>query len=256
MIPFELDNLEAYKLLLRIELAVRESLRQSLESEHGSRWRNRIPGVLLKKIRSAEAEEKRPQFDYLRLGPLYYLTIGELIPLLEQKSGRATLNRLGGDCFIKLLENILGPRNAVCHARSVSAVGLVAIRALYAQVEAALTPEGLDALISTPDVGISQYEAAHSLMIALEQSKQLVCRLQSPVPMPDIYALATNQYWWGVRDVVEFDCSAIEAAVKLIEDYNRLPTGLGSAAARQHFVETQRAIEQIDAAIAELKRAQ
>jgi hypothetical protein len=67
MTPFEPENLTAYTLLLRIEIALRESLRASLESEFGPDWQKRLPGDLLKKIRKSQAEEHRPQFNFIRL---------------------------------------------------------------------------------------------------------------------------------------------------------------------------------------------
>jgi len=119
MIPFEAENLRAYSLLLRIEIALRELLRSSYESEFGSQWRKRLPGDLLKKINGSQTEENRPQFNFIRLGPLYYLSFGELLPLLQQKSGQAAAKKLGGDCILKQLENLFVPRNAVCHSRPV-----------------------------------------------------------------------------------------------------------------------------------------
>lgn len=70
MIPFEEDNVAAYRLLLRIEIALRECLKLSFEQQFGPKWQNSIPGNLLTKIREAQREENRPQFDFLRLGPL------------------------------------------------------------------------------------------------------------------------------------------------------------------------------------------
>jgi len=110
MIHFENDNLRAYKLLLRIEVVLRECLRTSFESEFGVHWRKRLPGELLKKIKQSQSEESRPQFNFVNLGPLYYLTFGELLTLLNQKSGRSISERLGGDCVLKQLENIFAPR--------------------------------------------------------------------------------------------------------------------------------------------------
>ena len=66
---------------------MREMIRIAFEAEFGGRWRQRIPGALLAKIRKDESdEEKRKQFDFRRLGPLYYLTFGELTSLLRQKT--------------------------------------------------------------------------------------------------------------------------------------------------------------------------
>jgi len=74
MIPFENDNLKAYTLLLRIEVVLRECLKQALEAEHGLSWQKKLNGELLKTIRKAQSDEYKPQFDFVRLGPLYYLT--------------------------------------------------------------------------------------------------------------------------------------------------------------------------------------
>lgn len=148
MIPFEHDNLKAYTLLLRIEIALRELLRIAFESEFDVQWRKRLPGDLLKKIKESQSEENRPQFGYAKLGPLYYLTFGELLMLLQQKPASGVASKLGGDCILKQLENVFIPRNAVCHSRPVSVVGLKTIETLYAQMEAALTKEGLSHLIS------------------------------------------------------------------------------------------------------------
>src|SRR5262245_43875491 len=113
MIPFENDNLKAYALLLRIEIVLRECLRIAMESEFGAHWRKRLPGELLKKVKESQSEENRPQFNFVRLGPLYYLTFAELLPLLQQKSGRSVAEKFGGECFLKQFENIFIPRNAV-----------------------------------------------------------------------------------------------------------------------------------------------
>jgi hypothetical protein len=182
MLPFEQDNLKAYTLLLRIEVAIRECLRKHLESSIGLSWHKHLPGDLLKKIREAQKEEYRPQFNFRRMGPLYYLTLGELLPILEQKLGKPVADRFGGTCFTKQLENVLGPRNALSHGRDVTTAGLKAIDALYAQVEASLTPVGLDALLSTPDVGLSPSEACSAILPSLRQALTQITSL--PVSLP------------------------------------------------------------------------
>ena len=75
------------RFLLRIEIALRELLRISLEAEFGVQWRKRLPGELLKKIKvNRKLKKTDSQFGYVRLGPLYYLTFGELLTLLQSKS--------------------------------------------------------------------------------------------------------------------------------------------------------------------------
>jgi hypothetical protein len=139
LLAFEADNVEAYKYLLRIEVILRESLRANLESELGPNWQKRLPGDLLKKVRQAQTDEYKPHFRFVRLGPLYYLTLGELLVLLQQKIGSSTATKFGGETFVKQLENLLAPRNAISHSRPVSPAGLKAIIAVSAQVETVAT---------------------------------------------------------------------------------------------------------------------
>jgi len=213
-----------------------------------------LPGELLKKIRDAQREENRPQFDYLCLGPLYYLTLGELIPILNQHVGRSTAERFGGGCFVKQLENILGPRNALCHGRRVPSVGLEAIESLYHQMETALTSDGLAEMISTPDVGLPPEDAAQTLLGWMKEASKMIADLSYPVPISNSYHIATQQYWWGNPDLAGFDCLPTEHAALLIGEYNSLPTGLGSAATRLRFNDDRKPIQAINNAVKELYR--
>jgi hypothetical protein len=254
MIPFENDNLKAYKLLLRIEIALRELLRISLEAEFGVQWRKRLPGELLKKIKESQAEENRPQFGYVRLGPLYYLTFGELLTLLQQKSGRLVAEKLGGDCVLKQLENIFVPRNAICHSRPVSSVGLKTIETLFAEMETALTADGLARLIATPDTGLAQDEAAKGIIPALTEMLRVIPDLPPAFPIPEAFQSATAQFWWAEDSLAGFNRSSVEAAFALIREYNALSAGVGSAGNRQRFSEERDLKKRIQAAITELEK--
>ena len=253
MIPFENDNVRAYTLLLRIEIALRECLRTSLESEFGVHWRKRLPGELLKKIKESQAEENRPQFNFVCLGPLYYLAFGELLILLKQKSGRSVAEKLGGDCFLKQLENIFAPRNAVCHSRPVSSVGLKALETLYAEMETALTADGLARLIAKPDTGLARDEAAKGLIPALNETLRDLPDLPPAVPIPEAFQIATAQFWWADDSLAGFNRSNVEAAIALIREYNALPAGVGSAGNRQRFCEKHDLKKRIQDAITELE---
>ena len=97
MVPFEDDNTEAFKLLTRVEIGIRELLRKSLQQTHGNSWRRQLPALMRSKIHAAQNEEtQRSQFDFLRLGPLYYLTFGELLDILQQPHGKLAVECAGG----------------------------------------------------------------------------------------------------------------------------------------------------------------
>ena len=102
-LPFEEPNVEGYRLLLRIEVALRELLaRESRGANRASLAQPLALGEVLQRIRESEREEeKRGQFDFLRLGPLYYLDFGQPLAIIQQQAGRAIVARFGGDGFIE-----------------------------------------------------------------------------------------------------------------------------------------------------------
>jgi len=254
MIPFEQDNLQAYSLLLRIEIVLRECLKESMEGEFGAKWQKRIPGDLLKKVRMSQSEENKPQFDFLRLGPLYYLTFGELLQLLQQELGRSVTRRLGGESLVRQLENLFSPRNAICHSRSVSRVGLKAVEALYGQLESALTPEVMSRLLANPDAGLRQVDAARGLARTFEQALYVVAELPLALPIPDDYERVTAQFWWGEDTLAGFHCACVEACVALIVEYNSLPVGVAAVLPRQRLVETSNFEVHLREALSELRK--
>lgn len=237
MVPFETDNLRAYLLLLRIEVALRELIRKAYQAEFGAPWRRRLPGDLLRKIRESESTDAaKKQFAFRRLGPLYYLTFGDLLTLLDQKTCAPILAPLGGPSFVSQVANLAGPRNAISHARAVSSAAIAATEALYAQLESAYTPSELATLLRSPDVGLDPYDVRSRCADWLRRLQQDVPQLHTPLdPMPD-HQNAVNQYWWGNVQFAGFDTNSIEDIAKLVRAYNALPPGIGAAADRLRFV--------------------
>jgi hypothetical protein len=252
MIPFESENVRAYTLLLRIEIALRQSIREAFENAYGANWQKRLQGDLLKKIREAQREETRPQYDFARLGPLYYLTFGELLTQLRQKPCNVVTDKLGGEKFLAQLENLFVPRNAVSHSRPVSSVGAQVIESLYAQIEAALTNEGLARLTSRPDVGLEQAEAAKVLSLSLHLASNQLSNLPAKIEIPPLLQAAKTQFWWDDEALAGFSTSLVETAFDLIDQYNNLPEGVGSAGIRLSFCEKNALKERIDNACAAL----
>lgn len=254
MIPFEEDNLAAYRLLIRIEIALRECLKRSMEAEFGPSWQKKLPGGLLKKIMESQTKEHRPQFNFIRLGPLYYLTFGELLTLLRQKAGSSVADKFGGECFLKQLENIFEPRNSLCHSRAVSSVGLKVIQTLYAEMETALTADGFMQLTSRPDTGLTQLEVAKAAIPLLTQVLHTLPELPAPLPFPEVLRTAMMQFWWIDDSLAGFNVARVEAALAFIQEYNSLPMGVGSAGKRQNCCERHGFQAIIKDAIAELEK--
>lgn len=254
MIPFEKENTKAYVLLLRIEIVLRECIRTSMEIEFGANWQKRLPGDLFKKIKESQTEENRPQFNFVRLGPLYYLTFGELLTILTQKLGHSVAKKFGGDCFLKQLENILVPRNALCHSRPISSVGLRAIETLYAEMKAALTAEELSKLTAKLDTGLTQDDVKKMFMPALLQVLSDLPKLPGVFTIPKYFRTAIAQFWWADDNLAGFNRSIVETAFTLLHQYNTLPKGVGSAGIRQNFCDEHSLKIKIEDAIIELEK--
>lgn len=254
MIPFEAENVEAYRLLLRMEIALRELVREAMEAKFGKGWRKQLPGRFLIKIRESQREEEsRRQFDYLTLGPLYYLTFGELLEVLRETPAEAAAHKVGGPGFLRSLDSLTSPRNAVSHGRAVSTAGFATVRAVYQQLEAALTHDGLLALLANPDTGIYPGEARLALRSWLRDCLKITESLGNPCPPSDLFTKATEQYWWGRNDLASFDCSLVSQVARLLREYDSLPTGLGSKSDRARFAQERRLHEAITVAITALE---
>jgi len=254
MVPFEEDNVKAYKLLLRIEIVLRECIKNSLEFTFGKNWQKYLPGTLLINIKDSQTQERRPQFNFMRLGPLYYLTLGELLTVLQQKYCRPVIDIFGGDIFLAQIQNILEPRNAISHSRPVPSVGLQAIETVYSEMVTALTPEGLLRLVERPDIGLSKDDAAEILIASLQQILVELPKLPTTLIIPDEYQIATMQYWWTDDNLAGCNRVKIETVFTTLQDYNKLPSGVGTAGIRQKISEKNDLQGQIHDAISELEK--
>jgi hypothetical protein len=254
MILFELENLRAYTLLLRIEVLLRELIRISMEAEFGMQWQKRLPGDLLTKIRDSQISENRPQFAYVRLGPLYYLTFGELLNLLRLKSSRTVVEKLGGEFVLKQIESLTIPRNAVCHSRPVSMIGLKNIETLYAGIETALTKEFVSILMSKPDTGIEQSEAASVLINSFNVVIHDLPFLPAVFRIPSIIPKVFYQFWWTNDLLAGFTRSYIESAITTIQEYNAIQPGVGCAGLRLNFIDERKMLTTVKHAVLELEK--
>ncbi len=239
VVPYEDDNVRAYRLMLRIEVALRELVSQAYEQKYDRNWQKSLPGPFLSKIRESQRQENQPRFGFARLGPLYYLTFGELCELLRQSTGGNAVALLGGESFVAQLDALFGPRNAVAHGRPVPASAMALIEGLYLQMETALTEEGLSHLVCSPSIGVFPEETRPVLAAWLHEADLAFSRLDRECPVEPLYRTCGRQFWWGETELAGFDCQVVDAAAKAIDGYNALPKGLGSAIDRQHYLMDQ-----------------
>jgi hypothetical protein len=131
---------------------------------------------------------------------------------------------------------------------------LKTIETLYAEMETALTADGLTRLTAKPDAGLGQDQAASELIASLEAVIGKLHTLPSSFAIPEIYKTATAQFWWAEDTLAGFNRSVVEASFDRIKEYNALPAGVGCAGTRQRYCEQNQVKQEAQNAIAELKK--
>lgn len=259
MILFEKRNVGAYKLLLRVENILREFIARSLKEEFDSRWQREIPGDCKKRIKESSGYEASQHFQFRKMGPLYYLTLGDLVVILEQKVGEKAREGLGGslnlqnDAFIPKIQDALPVRNALAHSRDVTELGLKAVTNLYDHIENALGEDTVRELLANPDIGISPEDAAKGLIQWLCENRDA---LSAETDLPDqdsLYEKASEQYWWGQSEYGGFENETIDDVIDLLDKYRSIPKGMGTIRSKRKIIVTDGLVTKLNKAIDALK---
>jgi hypothetical protein len=237
MLPFEDLNVEAYRMLSRIEILVRETISREMMTR-GPGWQRQLPDNLKKKIRAEQRDEiARRQYGFLRLGPLYYLTYGELIDLCRRNPWADVVTASLGAGVVDLLAALTISRNAVAHCRSVSLSGLATIQAAYDQVTSALTLSEAERYLSTPDIGVFPEDARPLINKWLRTMHTGLSHASAPCGLDPLCTVARQQFWWSDSALAGFSVDSVDQVITLLDEYNRLPCGVGAAAARVRWLE-------------------
>ena len=249
-IPFTQRNAEGYRYLLYVEVALRELARHELREYYGERWQKHIPGQYLQKIRKDQKDEvTQASLGFRTLGPLYYLTFGELVELSLQKPIVERLKKVLGQQGPELLRASVPARNAIAHCRDLTENALATVRALKMRLTTGLEAHDLVRLLHEPDIGIYPEEASKRLAGWLREVQRALRELQSLSADQDDYQEATRQYWWSSSDLAGFDVKRVDGLAAKIREYSCLQHGLGAAAPRQRFISESQILAELETAI-------
>ena len=236
-IPFAERNAEGYQYLLYVEVALRELMRHALRSQHGDKWQKHIPGHYLQKIRKDQQDEAmQASFGFRKLGPLYYLTFGQLVAMSIQKPVVDRLKKVLGPQGPQLLQESIPSRNAIAHCRDLTANALATLRTLQMHMATGLAANELVPLLHEPDIGVAPEETRERLADWFRRVQGALSQSRSLPDDPHDYQVATLQYWWSSSDLAGFDVERVNTLAATIRQYSHLPGGVGAAAARQRFI--------------------
>ena len=233
-----------------VEVALREIAKNAYETTYGHDWQRRIPGQLLKRIRvDQKDEQKHASLDFRRLGPLYYLTFGELVELAAQKPVVEAVRAILGQHGLELIKELIPPRNSLAHCRDLSHTALTTVRTVSSRMESGLSACGLSRLLKNPDVGLYPEDAAVSLSSWLEATLVDIENIRAVSSSDQDYRAAASQYWWSSADLAGFEVEMVNSVANKIRQYQELPDGVGAATARQHFFEQSGLLNELQQAI-------
>ena len=246
-VAFAERNAEGYRCLLYVEVALRELAKHELRRHHGEKWQRRIPGRYLQKIRNDQKDEAmQASFGFRKLGPLYYLTFGELVELSSQKPIVDRLKGVLGQQGPELLRESVPSRNAVAHCRDLTENALATVRALKMRMVTGLTANDLVGLLQEPDIGLYPEEARMRLAGWLRRVRSTLCQLRSLSAEQEDYEMASRQYWWSSSELADFDVERVDSLAIKIRTYSSLPRGVGAAAHRQRFISESGILTELD----------
>ena len=239
-ISFADRNAEGYRCLLYVEVALRELARYELRRCHGEKWQKHIPGRYLQKIRQDQKDEvTQASFGFRALGPLYYLTFGELVEISSQRPVVDRLKKVLGQQGPELLRESVPSRNAIAHCRDLTENALATVRTLKMRMDAGLTTHELVGLLDEPDLGLYPEEACERLASWIRRVQSALSELQPlSADQEDYqdYLEATRQYWWSSSELAGFDVNRVDNLAAKIREYSHLQRGVGAAAIRQRFI--------------------
>ena len=236
-VPFASRNSEGYACLLYIEVALRELARHELCRHYGEKWQKRIPGRYLQKIRRDQKDEAtKASLGFRRLGPLYYLTFGELVEVAIQEPTVEAVTRVLGQQGPALLMEIVPCRNAIAHCRDLSEEALATVRALSSRMTTGLAAHGLAGVLQQPDIGLYPEEARELIARWLTEVQDVLSELRALTVGQESYKEASRQYWWSSSDLAGFDVELVDGLAVKVRQYSQLPGGVGAAATRERFI--------------------
>ena len=246
-VPFADANIEGYRCLLYVEIALREVAKHALCTEYGEAWQRRIPGHYLNKIRADQNDEaNRANLGFRRLGPLYYLTFGELVELSLQRPVVELVRRVLGQHGPELLKDIVPSRNAIAHCRNLPENALASVRTLNMHMATGLTQHALAHLTQQPDIGLYPDEARKRLVNWLVRVRTVVTTRRALSSDSADYHRAAHQYWWSSSDLAGFDVRRVDRLATAILDYSALPSGVGAVLARERCISASSLLSELD----------
>lgn len=232
-------NIETYKYIYLLEVALRELFIEEFESLSGPRWyKDHLPEDMLDKYKDARRKELEvPWESHVPLHPIYYTDFGELIKAIKRKDNwKASFRNIFGkrkDIPIADLDSLLNIRNKIAHHRIATDADLKKVESVFHSLASALG-ERLNSLVSKPTMEDSIETKLRSLRKEMTNTLDSCLQMEKTSEIP-LWAEILNS-WWFDESYLNHDLEPIEVFNNLMLEYCELPRTRGAGPVIERWV--------------------
>lgn len=243
--------MDAYSVLLQIEVALRELIISEL-SEFGAKWwKQRLPGDIVIKVRQGrEYERMVPWRQAVPHHPIYYTDLPDLTKVITARNNwDDKFSSIFGNAehFRNSMRTLEPIRNSVAHSRIISTEDLEVLRGIERSLVAAFGEDRFHGLIG-------RRTAVPSLMAQLRKASEdigeMIASIEAPASIDKLLMRVNgmrNQWWWD-EDYLGFPTETVDEAVELTEEYCQQPRNRWEAYRLPEWVQRRDLIDRLMAA--------
>lgn len=253
-------NVQAYKLLFRIENGLRSFIEQTLGAEFGPKWwKQQIPGDIRKQCEDRQKEEREKHWlDYQAAHPIYYSHFENLKRIVVKKdnwdgvfAGYFGPVKMIVESKLTELEPL---RNKIAHNRPVTDTEVQKLALIWRELQQCMAVSSIGhptaPIAVVPSLRIMDEIVAREIA---EQLSQLEAELQNNRNrLTDLESAILEDWtevqtkWWFSPEFLSLNLSDLKDAHELLARYNALPRYPGCGNQLADYLRTNDVLAHVD----------
>ena len=253
-------NVQAYKLLFRIENGLRSFIEQTLGAEFGPKWwKQQIPGDIREQCEDHQKEEREKRWlDYQTVHPICYSYLDDL---------KKTIVR--GDNWDKVFAQYFGQvkiivesklteleplRNKIAHNRPVTEMEVQKLALVWRELQQCMAASSVghstESIATVPSLRRMDDSVAREIA---EQLGQLAVELQNNRNrLTNLESAALEKWtevqtkWWFSPEFMNLDPSDLRDGHELLAEYNALPRYPGCGNRLETYLRSNNVLSHVD----------
>jgi len=248
-------NLEIYRLLYCIEVAVRELIIEEMQQYFGERWwKQRLPGDVKEKYgNSREVEATASWTELVPHHPLYYVDFPDLRKIMERTDNwDQVFQRIFSrkDILDATLSELEPIRNKIAHNRKATPGDVEVVKGAFAKLVVQVGESRFGDLLLRMTIAESVPELLERLAEEAEQACVACKECQRIGELPTWHAVKSK--WWFDEEFLGNSIETVVALFELFAAYKQLPRSRGQGHKIEQWVKTRDVDATYQAALKEL----